>query len=238
MAAFSAGILSGVTGFGLAVIVVPLLLLVYDPKTVVALTGVLSLTVAAAVVHDSWREADHRVALALLAAALPGLWAGAEVLQVVDPSYVQLGIGVLVVVAALLLGRDVRLPGAKARWGPVLVGSVSVALASSTGLSGPPAALLLASRGLRKRPFRATISFYVLGLDIALLAVLALHGLADAGGLAPLALFLMAATLVGKALGTKLLERVPPKAFRVVVVATVVLAGAMGVATATWALLS
>jgi hypothetical protein len=42
---------------------------------------VLSLTVAAAVVHDSRREADHRVALALLAAALPGLWAGAEVLH-------------------------------------------------------------------------------------------------------------------------------------------------------------
>jgi uncharacterized membrane protein YfcA len=39
LVAFSAGIFSGVTGFGLAVIVVPLLLLVYDPKTVVALTG-------------------------------------------------------------------------------------------------------------------------------------------------------------------------------------------------------
>jgi uncharacterized membrane protein YfcA len=69
------------------------------------------LTVAAAVVHDSWREADHRGALALLAAALPGLWVGAEVLQAVDPSYVQLGMGVLVVVAVLILGRDVRLPG-------------------------------------------------------------------------------------------------------------------------------
>ena len=48
----------------------------------------------------------------------------------------------------------------------------------------------------------------------------------------------MAATLVGKALGHKLLERVPPKAFRVVVLATVVLAGGMGVATAIRALLS
>ena len=63
------------------------------------------MTVAAAMVHDSWQEADRRVALALLAAALPGLWAGAEVLQIVDPPYVQLGMGVLVVVAALLLGR-------------------------------------------------------------------------------------------------------------------------------------
>jgi uncharacterized membrane protein YfcA len=125
LAAFSAGILSGVTGFGLAVIVVALLPLVYDLKTVVAVTGVLSLTVAVAVVHNSRRDADHRAALALLAAALSALWAGAQVLQVVDPSYVQLGMGVLVVVAALLLGRDVRLPGAKTRWGPVLVGSVS-----------------------------------------------------------------------------------------------------------------
>jgi uncharacterized membrane protein YfcA len=139
------------------------------------------LSVAAAVVHDSRREADHRVALALLAAALLGLWVGAELLQVVDPTYVQLGMGVLVVVAALLLGRDVRLPGAKTRWGPVLVGSVSGALASSTGLSGPAGALLLAPCGLRKRPFRATNSFYFLGLDIALLAVLALGGLVDAG---------------------------------------------------------
>ncbi len=78
LAAFSAGILSGVTGFGLAVIVVcRCFCWSTTPKTVVALTGVLSLTVAAAVVHVAWREADHRVALALLAAALPGLWAGA-----------------------------------------------------------------------------------------------------------------------------------------------------------------
>ena len=93
LAAFSAGVLSGFTGFGLAVIVVPLLLLVYDPKTVVVLVAVLSTSVAAAVVRDSWREADRRVVLALLAPALPGLAAGAEVLRVVDPAYVQLGMG-------------------------------------------------------------------------------------------------------------------------------------------------
>jgi len=47
-------------GFGLAVVVVPLLLVVFEPKTVVALVAVLSLSVAAAVVRDSRREADRR----------------------------------------------------------------------------------------------------------------------------------------------------------------------------------
>jgi hypothetical protein len=55
VAAFSAGASSGFTGFGLAAVAVPLLLVVYEPKAVVALVAVLSLSVAAAVVRDSWR---------------------------------------------------------------------------------------------------------------------------------------------------------------------------------------
>ena len=238
LAAFLAGALSGFTGFGHAAIVVPLLLLVYDPTTVVVLAGVLSLSVAAAVVRDSWREADRRVALALLAAALPGLAAGAEILRIVDPSYVQLAVGVLVVIAAVLFLRDdVRLPGTGTRWGPAVAGSVSGALASSTGLSGPPAALFLDSRGLPAGAFRASISFYFLGLDLALLAVLAVWGHLEPGYHASLAIFLVPATLAGKALGTVLFARTPQRAFRVVVLSTVVLIGALGVATAARALL-
>lgn len=94
LAAFSAAVLSGFTGFGHAVIVVPLLLLVYDPGTVVALAGVLSLSVAATVVRDFFRQADHRISLTLLAPALPGLWVGTEVLRAVEPAYVQLVTGV------------------------------------------------------------------------------------------------------------------------------------------------
>ena len=129
-----------------------------------------------------------------------------------------------------------RLPGARTRPGTLLAGFASGALASSTGLSGPPAALLLASRGLAKEGFRATISLYFLGLDLALLAVLAGRRLVDAGDLAPLALFLVAVTLVGKALGTALLAKTSQQAFRAVVLGTVVLAGALGVATALRAL--
>ena len=245
LAAFSAGVLSGFTGFGLAAVVVPLLLVVYEPKTVVALVAVLSLSVAAAVVLDSWREADRRPALVLLVAALPGLLAGAELLRVVDPAYLKLAVGALVVVAALLFVRDVRLPGARTRWGSAVAGFASGTLATSTGLSGPPAAVLLEERGLPKRAFRATISLYFLGLDLALLCVLFVRGLlipglaALAPGLLvlPALLLLVGATLAGKAAGTVLLDRVSPGAFRAVVLGAVVLTGALGVATAARALL-
>lgn len=236
LAALLAAILSGFTGFGHAVVVVPLLLLVYDPKTVVALAGALSASVAALVVWDSWREADRRVALALLAPAIPGLWVGSEVLRAADPAYLRLAVGVMVVVAAFLLAGEVRLSGGRTAWGPSVAGFASGALASSTGLSGPPAALLLESRGITKEAFRATISLYFLGLDLMLLTVLAGRGLVDAGRLASLALFLVGVTLVGKALGTTLLGKVSQKTFRAVVLGTVILAGVLGIATALRAL--
>jgi uncharacterized membrane protein YfcA len=202
----------------------------------VALVAVLSAAVAAAVVRDSRREADGRLALALLVPARPGLAVGAEALRVVDHSYLQLAVGAAVVVsAALLLRGGVRLPGSNTRWGTLVAGSLSGTLASSTGLSGPPAVLLLASRGLPKRAFRATISLYFLGLDAALLAVLGLRGFLSPS-LAPLALLLLAATLAGKALGTGLLAWVSQRTFRLVVLGTVALTGALGVATALRAL--
>ena len=54
--ALLAGTVSGLTGFGLALISVPLLLFVYEPRTVVVITAVLSVIINFAVVWDSWRE--------------------------------------------------------------------------------------------------------------------------------------------------------------------------------------
>lgn len=237
MAAFSAGLLNGLTGFGIALIGVPLLLLVYEPATVVALVAVLSVLVNAAVVRDSWREADRRLVLALLPWALLGMTAGTEVLRVVDPAHLRLAVGVLVVVFAGLLLRDVRLPGAGTRWGSVLAGAASGTLSSSTGLSGPPIVLLFASRGFPKRAFRASSALYFLAIGPVIIAELALRGLVDAAALAPLALPLVAAAFVGKGVGTALFGRIPEGGFRLVTLGTVILTGALGVATAAHALL-
>ncbi len=92
--------------------------------------------------------------------------------------------------------------------------------------------LLLASRGLPKRPFRASSVLYFLAISPAILVALALRGLVDPGGLAPLALPLVAAAFVGETLGTALFERVSEKAFRLVALGTVILTGGGGAAKA------
>ena len=236
LAALMAGVVTGTTGFGLALISTPILLFVYEPKTVIFLTAVFSVFINTAVVLDSWREAHRRLALALLVPACVGIIAGAEVLRVVDPTYIRLAVGAVVVFSALLLVRDIRLPGADTRWGPVVAGSASGALSTSTGLAGPPIVLLLASCNLPKHQFRGTSAFYFLFMSVVTLIILAVRGLVDAEEL-PLAAALVPAGMVGKVIGTAFLKGISEAAFRALSLGMVILTGILGIATAAWALI-
>src|ERR671910_305097 len=234
-AALLAGIVTGLTGFGLALISAPILLFVYEPRTVIVLTMIFSIVINSAVVWDSWQEARKRLALALLIPALFGIVAGAWVLGVINPDYVRLGVGLIVVFSALLLVRDIRLPGAGTRWGTLVAGSASGALSTSTGLAGPPIVLLLASRDLPKHEFRGTSALYFLPMSVAGIIDLTFRGLVDASEV-PLGLLLIPAAIAGKAAGTKLLERVSEKTFRAITLGLVILTGTLGITTAALAL--
>jgi uncharacterized membrane protein YfcA len=235
-AALLAGVVTGLTGFGLALISTPILLFVYEPRTVVVVTVILSIFISAAVVWDSWHEARWRLALALLVPALFGIVIGTVVLGAIDPVYIRLAIGAIVVFSAVLLVRDFNLPGANTRWGALVAGSASGALSTSTGLAAPPIVLLMASRGLPKHEFRGTSVLYFLPLSIAGLVVLFVRGLVEVPEV-PLGLALVPAAIVGKAVGTALLKHVSEKAFRSLTLGLVILTGTLGVMTAVWALL-
>ena len=234
--ALLAGSISGLTGFGLALIAVPLLLFVYEPATVVVLVFVLSVFINVAVVWDSWYDADRKLVLALLPPAAVGVFVGAEVLYYADPLYIRLGVGIVVVFSALLLLREVRVPGAEGWLGTVIAGSTSGLLSTSTGLAGPPIVLLFAARHLPKHAFRGSSALYFLAMSFVGLAALTNRGLLDAAQI-PLALALIPAAFLGKVLGTALLKRISDKTFRSVTLGVVILTGTLGAATAAWALL-
>jgi uncharacterized membrane protein YfcA len=96
-----------------------------------------------------------------------------------------------------------------------------------------------AALGLARSPkheFRGTSALYFLPMSVAGIVILALRGLVDAGEV-PLGLLLVPAAIAGKVVGTGLLKRVSEKAFRAVTLGLVILTGALGIATAVWALL-
>lgn len=137
-----AGIVAGVTGFGLSFISAPALLLVFDPVTVVVVNMILSLVTGLVIVVEAWREIKFTAVLTLIPWSFMGLALGSELLQTLNPNYIQFAAGLVVLCAAILLTRKVTLPGSAGRWGPMIVGASSGLLATSTGFPSPLVALL------------------------------------------------------------------------------------------------
>lgn len=218
------GTVSGLAGFGFALVCVPMLLLVYDPATVIPVSVALSVFTATTIAFEARRDVEMKSIALLLPFALVGLVLGVEVLRAANPELIRVAVGIVVVVSALLLFRGVRLPGSDSRWGDGVAGGTSGLLATSVGISGPPVILLLASRGLPKRAFRANIALYFVFTSSASLVALYLRGLVEPGHLL-LAAALIPATFLGKIAGSALLDRFSETAFRTLTLALILATG-------------
>jgi uncharacterized membrane protein YfcA len=162
------------TGFGFALVAVPLLALASDARTAVvavSLTG-LVLTLATAArerAHVRWSAVGG-----LLAAAALGMPVGLVVLDVASERTLTALIAIVVLGCTALVWRGVRVG---TDTGTVAgVGLVAGVLATSTGMNGPP--VVAAFRGMRLAPraFRASLAAFFAGSGMVGLAGLGLTG--------------------------------------------------------------
>lgn len=190
-----------VTGFGSALVAVPLLALVVDPvAAVVGMTTLSTVMTAMAAV----RERDHVVGALVWRFSLTGLLGlplGLLVLTALSPRHLTLLVAMVLGVLVVLLAAGVRVPA-----GPVAQGIAGVAggaLLTSTGMNGPPLVVTLQAMGLPPRPFRATLQGIFVVQD-----VMAVVGFAIVGSIDRVALLLAAAGVLGIPLGWWLGDRV------------------------------
>lgn len=158
----AAGFLRGLSGFGFALVAVPLLTFALPAREAVPLAAALQCLSCLPVLGPDRRHADWpRVALLALS-ALAGLVPGLLLLRRVDNQVLRLVIGVSMstCVVALASGRDLRL-----RQGPALVGgsgALAGLLQGLAGMAGPPVILLLMSSQGPARRTRATLVAFFL----------------------------------------------------------------------------
>lgn len=225
------------TGFGFALVLSPALFAVLEPAEAVGALLALGLVLNLLVLFERGRphHVDWRRLLPMLAAALPGLVAGAALLAWLSKEALQVGVGVAVIAAAAFqLRRRGRVGGGGAAARPVppaaglAVGFASGALTTSISVSGPPIVLWLEAHGVRPAEFRATLAGSFLALNLAGAAVLlAAEGdeAFDLGILPPLLLLVA----VGYALGALAFRRLDRERFFTLALALVLCTGAASV---------
>jgi uncharacterized protein len=249
-AAFVGASVQSATGFGFALVLSPALFAVLDPAEAVTALLVLGLALNLLVLFEGGRpeHVDWRALAPMLAAALPGLAAGAVALALLSKEALQAAVGIAVIAAAgwqarmraaegvperpaegAAVPRRQPSPAPPQRALPRAVGwaagFASGALTTSISVSGPPIVLWLEARGVRPAEFRASLAASFLALNTAGAVVLLVaegSGALDAGTVLPL-LTLVAA---GYALGAVAFRRLDQKRFFTAVLALVVGTGA------------
>ena len=224
-----AGFAQSVSGFGFALLSVPLLVpFVGAPSAVVAATGLGFVLSVGTSVHQR-AHIPWRTVLVVSATALIGLPVGLLALRLLDARWLSLLIGCVVIGMTVLIARPRTRPIRGRAVG--VAGAVSGALLTSTGMNGPPLVLALQGLGLTPRAFRACLQAAFALQDLA-----AIIGFAVVGRIGTDTLTVVAAGIPGLAvgwlIGDRVFSRIDPKTFRRLVLALLVATGTLAVVQA------
>lgn len=174
-----AGLVRGFTGFGTALVYVPIASTVLPPVQVIVTLMVFDIFGPLPLMPRALRDGQAREVVRLLVGAAVGLWLGVFLLTRVDPLAFRWGVCVLSLVLLAILISGWRHRSSLSAFGKVLLGGVSGFLGGAAGLPGPPVILFYLSGTSDPASIRANILMYLVFFDVIFLATLGISGLLE-----------------------------------------------------------
>jgi uncharacterized membrane protein YfcA len=207
------GVVRGFTGFGAALIIVPSVALVYDPKTAVVLHALIEIPGILQLLPDGIRDCELKTVVPMLLGVIVALPPGMYFLVSIDAQIMRvvMSVSVLAMVGLLATGwkyKDTVGPGVAAMGG--LIGGF---IHGATGVGGPPIVTLLMSKDDEARRTRGNILIMMASLLIVAMPAQYLYGLFHAR-VVVLSAILAPVYVLSTYMGTVLFRRFGGRHFR------------------------
>lgn len=225
--ALAGGFVSGLAGFGTALMALGIWLYVLPPSAAVPLVLICSVVAQTATLPSMWKSFDLTLVWPFLIGGLLGVPLGTLLVAHADPNVFKLTVGILLLVfpTALYFSAPMAFEfGGKLADG--IIGFIGGILGGLAGLSGPPPILWASVRGWGKderrgvfQTFNWTVLFVALCLQTA-------SGLV-AREVIWLAVLAFPATVLGSWIGARLYRALSDRNFRDIVLGMLFLSGAI-----------
>lgn len=164
----SAGFLQGVTGFGSALIAMPLLSYVIDIKAAVPVCTLCGVLINVIMTHKLRASFDRAKIIPLVIGSVPGAIFGTLLLKEVNGDYIRIFLGLLVTLFAgySLIAKPVRV-AISDKWA-YLSGFLTGAISASVSAGGPPTIIYSSLKGWDKDTFKSTlVSFFLVAAGMS-----------------------------------------------------------------------
>jgi uncharacterized protein len=226
LGALAGGYVSGLAGFGTALMALGIWLYVFPPSIAVPLVLICSIVAQTSTLPSFWRSIDFRLVWPFLIGGLAGVPLGTMMIAYADPRLFKLSFGVLLLVfpAALYFNRAPMAVSFGGRAADAAIGFAGGILGGLAGLSGPIPILWASVRGWGKDERRGifqTFNGTVLGAALCLQAATGFI----TREVVWLGLFALPATLTGAWLGARTYRALSDRNFRDVVLGLLFLSG-------------
>ena len=226
LGALAGGFVSGLAGFGTALMALGIWLYVLPPSVAVPLVLICSIVAQTSTLPSFWRSIDFSLVWPFLIGGLVGVPLGILLIAHADPHVFKLSFGVLLLIfpAVLYLNRKPMAVCFGGRLADGIVGFAGGILGGLAGLSGPIPILWANLRGWGKDERRGVFQTFNWTVLSASLVLQAGTGLVTTEVLW-LGLLALPATLFGAWLGTRTYHALSDQNFRDVVLGLLFLSG-------------
>jgi uncharacterized protein len=224
--ALAGGFVSGLAGFGTALMALGIWLYVVTPDVAVQLVLICSIIAQTWTMPSIWKSIDFRMVWPFLVGGLAGVPLGTLLVAYADPRHFKLAVGILLLIfpAALYLQRRPLALSIGGKPADTAIGFAGGVLGGLAGLSGPIPILWASVRGWGKDERRGLFQMFNWTILTAALVVQAGSGLI-AHQTMWLALVVLPATIGGAWLGARAYHALSDGNFRDVVLGLLFLSG-------------
>ncbi len=223
-----ASFVRGVSGFGAALIMAPVLLLITGSKSIVVVNLILGVIANIIVLCFTFRHVNLRGIIPMSLCSLLGIPLGVWVITVITPETLKVFIGAATIVFAIPLALGITREFKREAAACSISGFLSGFLSSSTSMAGPPVVLFMHNQNWQKEVIYANLTAYFLFSSVCSLAALSTRGFVE-GQVAVFALSLVPAMLIGTFIGIRTFRRLDARFFRGLALVIVFCAGLLGI---------
>jgi uncharacterized protein len=225
--ALAGGFVSGLAGFGTALMALGIWLYVLPPSVVVPLVLICSIVAQTSTLPSIWRSIDFKLVWPFLLGGIAGVPLGTVLVAYADPGIFKLSVGVLLLVfpAALYFNRGPMAFSVGGQAADAGIGFAGGILGGLAGLSGPIPILWASVRGWGKDERRGVFQIFNWTILLAALCVQAASGIIELKVLW-LALLAFPGTILGAFLGARVYHALSDRNFGDLVLGLLVISGA------------
>lgn len=177
LAAFVAGVVRGFSGFGTAMIFVPMASAALSPVFAICAMQIMDTAPSLPLLVRAVRNTDWRNIVPLLASAMFAVPAGVFALKIVDAVYLRWAICAMILVLVAVLWSGWRMSRAPRRHETVGIGLLAGLLSGSAGMAGPPVILFYLSGQAKPLQVRANLIVFLAAMTVITTSALVWNGL-------------------------------------------------------------